>query len=144
MSFCHQLFGHCPLEELSAPEGRLSCLSEKIPPHLALETSQQVRFETVAGLLDCREMSDHSLEEEWLGGKWFVLRDVIWGRKPLTGAHELNVYRFFLSRNGCLYGELGAALFQEGAQPVMDGRQNIVMLLCVPSLIFGEVRLANQ
>ena len=67
MFFCHDLGGHCPLEELSAPGGRLSCLNEKITPHLALETLQQLRLETVAGLLDRREMSNHSLEGEWLG-----------------------------------------------------------------------------
>ena len=68
-------------------------------------------------------------------GKWFALRDVILGREALTGAHELNVPRFFLCRNGCLYGELGAALFPECVQPVTDGGQNIVMPPSVPSLV---------
>ena len=64
MFFCHELGGHCLLEELSAPGGRLSCLNEKKTPHLAL---QQLRLETVAGLLYRREMSSHSFKGEWLG-----------------------------------------------------------------------------
>ena len=42
---------------------------------------------------------------------------------------------FFLSRNGRLYGKLGAALFPECVQPVTDGGQNIVMPPSVPSLV---------
>ena len=67
--------------------------------------------------------------------KWFVLRDVIWGREAFTGAHKLNIPRFFLCRNGCLYGELGAALFPKGVQPVTDGGQNRVVPPSVPSLV---------
>ena len=66
---------------------------------------------------------------------WFALRDVNLGREALTGAHELNVPRFFLCRNGCWYGELCAALFPEGVQPVTDGGQNRVMPPSVPSLV---------
>ena len=40
--FCHELGGHCPLEELSAPKGQLSCLREKITPDLASETLQHI------------------------------------------------------------------------------------------------------
>ena len=64
--FFHELGGHYPLEELSAPGGRLSCLNENITPRLALETLQQLPLETVAGLPDRRKMSNYSLEGEWL------------------------------------------------------------------------------
>ena len=67
--------------------------------------------------------------------EWFALRDVICGREALTGAHELNVPRFVLCRNGCLYGELGAALFPKSVQPMKDGGQNRVMPPSVPSLV---------
>ena len=40
---------------------------EGLTPHLALETLQQLQLETAAGHLDRREMSNHSLEGEWLG-----------------------------------------------------------------------------
>ena len=58
-----------------------------------------------------------------------------WGGEALTGSHELNAPRSFLCRNGRLYGELGAALFPEGVQPVTDGGQNRVMPPSVPPLV---------
>ena len=70
-----------------------------------------------------------------MGGMWLSLRDVTWGREALTGSHKLNVPRFFLCRNGRLYGELDAALFPEGVQPVTDGGQNRVMPPSAPSLV---------
>ena len=64
--FCRELSGHCPREEPSAP-GQLSPLSERMTPHLALETLQQPGLKTVAGVLDVREMSNHSIEGEFSG-----------------------------------------------------------------------------
>ena len=66
---------------------------------------RQHRLETVAGLLDCREMSNHLLEGEWLGiqVKWFALHGVTWARKALTGSPEMDVSRFsFVPTVACM------------------------------------------
>ena len=113
----------------------MSCLNEKITPHLALETLQQLRLETELAFRIVEKCPIIRLKKNGFGGKWFALHDVIWGREALTGGNELNVPRFFPCRNSCLYGELGAALFPEGVQPVTDGGQNRVMPPSVPSLV---------
>ena len=79
-----------------------------------------------------------------MGGKWFALRDVTWGWEALTqaGSHELNVPRFFLCRNGRLYGELGAAIFP-GVQPVTDGGQ-LIQRYAAKCTVLGEVRLGSH
>ena len=135
MFFFRELSGHFPRAEVSAPGRRLSCLGEKITPHLALETLPQLRLETTADHLDRRQISNTRLMENGLGGKWGALRDVTLAWEALTCSHELNVSGFFLHRNGRLYSELCGELFSESAQPVTDGGQNRVMQPSAPSLV---------
>ena len=69
------------------------------------------RIETAAGHLDRKETSSHSLEEESLG------RQVVcaaWCGQGGVDRLTQTVPRFFLSRNGRLYGMLCGALFPEG------------------------------
>ena len=144
MFFCHELGGHCPQGELSAPGGRLSCLNENITPHLALEKLQQLRLVTVAGLLDRREISNHSLEGEWLGGgggKWLALRDVILGPRGIDRRARTDWTSLFPLSKRLLVRRVGCCAVPRCS--ACDGWRT-KQSYAAKCTVLGEVRLGNH